>query len=972
MTSITRRTFVQAAGLALAAPAIWTRGEPAAAAGAAAAASAVGAVLDRIGLGEPASEKAHGFAADGSSVVAGALAQSARTLDPTEPAAVWGGTMRFRMKVDPSRTTYVSVKLWGEDHGVIEQEWRLQLFVDGKAVGWFEQGPVDSLDQNSVEPRIAGQFYLHTIPLPEKLTAGKSELELEVRSLGRLWSYGSADNYYRAMTAPTRPVYAAYTHVDPYFAPAQGDEFGAPAPVRRRPDDSAAAIDAVRARVREDQLLLLHGKPAASIDPWAWMTLALGYGWEESPAYRSAVALTKICEAIDATHLAWKANPAVLTASGQQWLGFGRVALALDTLWADIEPLLAARVVPGSTVVPNPGFEAGTAGWSIQKWRGTGTVVSDAEVVRSGTGSIRVTADPSATGSVVGVTLGSGSRPLIGVGTYQVSVWCRAEGVEGVGPYLDVLFYDAGGRVVQSDRKFFAAGGTHGWEQISASLATPPNAAAIRIDLRVEGSGTAWFDDVELVQTEGAPPEFPDMPVRRDAYREMLLASRDYWRQNQRHYTNQVQFTSLGVYLCNKGLELLSPADAWPEAQAREWIYEAVGLLPLSSGENADGTKKWKLGHDYRIYSGKGLSRELGYVGGYGEITGDLLTGMYEAVTHGTLAREDDALRDHVVKCLQARGWFRHEGFTAEGERVMRLESVVGWRNEHYAGEAVYATPTDKDVNPMQAASVFPTRELVGWTQEMIDDGQLGPMLSLLHTDRSSRIGLNAARFIIHDLPRFREASASAARLPAGWGQPDFLFADETAGVVAVKRGDEVLYASLYWRARQAVNRWSRVHLLRPDAERSATVRCEVDFGTAAPVGTFTIQDWVCWDYTINDSDGNGLFPGGFAPPGHALHQAFAGEELPIARTPSDMDPKLGATAVGVEAVESGRAPFYRLSYAGYHIAMNTTADQTFAYQCPATGEGIDCANGRTVPLRRPRLVGPGETVVLFDPAARA
>jgi hypothetical protein len=702
------------------------------------------------------------------------------------------------------------------------------------------------------------------------------------------------------------------------------------------------------------------------------MTLVHGYSWEEGPAYRSPLALAKVCEAIDATYLAWKKNDAVLTASGQQWLGFGRAALALDSLWDDIEPLLSARVTHGSTSVPNPGFEAGTAGWSVQKWRGTGTVTSDAEVARSGSASLKVIADPSDKGSVVGVTLGAGSRPFVGTGSYAVSVWCRTQDVTGVGPYLDVLFYDAAGAVVQSDRKFIAAGGTHDWEQIQATLTVPENTATIRIDLRVDGSGTAWFDDVVLEQVEGMPAEFPDSPVRRVAYREMFVASREYWRQNQRHYTNQVQFTSLGIYLCNKGLELIAPEDAWPEERAREWIYEAVGLLPLSSGENADGTKKWKLGHDYRIYSDKGLSRELGYVGGYGEITGDLLTGMYEAVTQGAVAREDEKLRAHIEKCFAARGWFRHEGFTAEGHRVMRLASMIGWRNEHYAGEVVYATPTDKDVNPVQAASVFPTPDLVGWTQEMIDDGQFGPILALLHTDTSSRIGLNAARFIMHDLPRFRSAAASGRRLPAGWGQPDFLFTDEAAGVVAIKRGDEVLYASLYWRARQAVNRWSRVHLLMPDTERSGTVRCDVEFGAAEPVGTFEIQDWVCWDYAINDSDGNGLLPGGFAPPGPVIHQAFAGEKLPIARTPSDMDPKLGATEIGVEAVESGRAPFYRLSYAGYHIAMNTTKDQTFTYRCPAVGVGIDCSTGARVALPLVRRVGPGETVVLFDPSSRA
>jgi len=43
-----------------------------------------------------------------------------------------------------------------------------------------------------------------------------------------------------------------------------------------------------------------------------------------------------------------------------------------------------------------------------------------------------------------------------------------------------------------------------------------------------------------------------------------------------------------------------------------------------------------------------------------------------------------------------------------------------------------------------------------------------------------------------------------ARLLPMTPGQPDFVFSDEEDGVVAVKNGDEILYASLYWRARIA------------------------------------------------------------------------------------------------------------------------------------------------------------------------
>jgi len=61
----------------------------------------------------------------------------------------------------------------------------------------------------------------------------------------------------------------------------------------------------------------------------------------------------------------------------------------------------------------------------------------------------------------------------------------------------------------------------------------------------------------------------------------------------------------------------------------------------------------------------------------------------------------------------------------------------------------------------------------------------------------------------------------------------------------------------------------------------------------------------MCWEYTINDSDRNGLLPGGITPPGPTLHQAYAGEKMPISATPADMHPRLGADELGVEAIQA-------------------------------------------------------------------
>lgn len=63
------------------------------------------------------------------------------------------------------------------------------------------------------------------------------------------------------------------------------------------------------------------------------------------------------------------------------------------------------------------------------------------------------------------------------------------------------------------------------------------------------------------------------------------------------------------------------------------------------------------------------------------------------------------------------------------------------------------------------------------------------------------------------------------------------------------------------------------------------------EFDSAAPVGEFQVQDWVCCDFGINDSNaGSVLFPGGLTPEGPVLHKGFAGKTLKIAEhrsTPS-------------------------------------------------------------------------------------
>ncbi|TDT97482.1 hypothetical protein EDD99_5622 [Streptomyces sp. 846.5] len=1084
-----------------------------------------GSALDTVVLGDTASETAHAVAAAASDTVAGELGQSARVLNSAGAKDYWGGTVAFTLKVDPKRPTYVSAKFWGGDFDPSGggDVWRLQLFLDGRAMGWFDQAVVDNIDMIDVAPRLPGAFYVHTLPLPLSATRGKTSLTIEIRAMGRIWPYGNnTDNdFYFPMTTASRGIYRAYTHTDPYFRPAHDDEFGSVAAPTTLADTDAAMIERITARVLDDQGSLLYGTAPSSMDPWQYETLLRGYYWPESPAYRNADALGLVCQAIDAQYLAWKADGtgAVLTASAQQWEGFGRVGLALFTGWNELQSQLDEDVSSGPTGLFNLGFEGGTSapyGWNSPGWASDGSYSRDTAVSRSGTASLKIassggsmlvasagfgrtgygqatyscwvrtdgksasphtliqfydakgtfvsgssdlhattgstgwqqltdtvdvpagatqyqfwmavsdgqtawfddvtitTPDPSVTerplanpgfesgsatptgwsvpgwansgsygrdttvshGGTASLKIVSTGNLLViptarggtAAGSLSFSCWAKTDGTATT-PHVLVQFWDADNTYLSGSADVHVATGSTDWQQLAGSVTVPDGATQYEFWLNVQGTETAWFDDVEITvpQPAGAAP----VP-RRAAYRDMLLSSRGYWRQNTRHYTNQNQFTALGIYECNRGLSLLSPADAWPQRKAMDWVYVAVGLLPFSGSEDADGNPSWVLGHDYHVVTPKGLSRELGYVGDYGETTG-MLARMYQSVREGVGGAEDTVLKARMVQLAKARGIFRYQAQDAEGNRAMRIETMIGWRNEPFPGDVVYGERTSWDDSPISATATFLDPDLIGYAQQMVADGQFSTQLALLVSNSLySRVGLNAFKFLARDLAVFQAQPASAARLPGRWDGPDFTFTDEVNGCLAVKRGQEVLYSSLYFRARQGVNDLARVHLLTPQSERSGTVR-ETSVLRRKPDRTFTVQDWVCWDFAINNSgQPSGVPAGGWAYPGPTLHQAFAGEVLHLAPVPADVNPWVGAQSIGEEAVLVGKAPFYTLDYAGYIIAMNTTTDQTFGFTPDCSDLTVDHRTGRPAVPGRPVPVPPLTTVVLFDPAARA
>lgn len=434
--------------------------------------------------------------------------------------------------------------------------------------------------------------------------------------------------------------------------------------------------------------------------------------------------------------------------------------------------------------------------------------------------------------------------------------------------------------------------------------------------------------------------------TRRKAFTGMLVACREIHRANRRQYTNQTMINDLyGIYLANRGIAVLSPSEALPEKQALRYLYESVGLEPWLGSEK-DGKPQKPLGDSYYQITAKGLTKELGFVGNYGEVL-DWVVQIEEATAPAFGKPGDPRIKEQLAKIARARAPFRYPMLDGEGNRAMVQETIVGWRDTHHPGNVTYDQRPSWDGGPFQAALASGDQQLIGYSQQMLEDGQFFESIRETNEDKGFR-----TTFGLLAVPARYEAMKALAprkeRLPMSWDQPDFVFSDEEDGVVALKNGDEILYVSLYWRARYAVNFLSRVHLLTPRFDRIATVASEIRF---TPSGMeYERPDWTNFGF------GNG----GIRYPGEIV-SAHAGEKLPIAKIPDGI-----AFKPGQESVFAGKGDFHQLRYGHYLISMNMSSDQTFELKAPDhAGAMMDLVTRKPVVAGSVEKIAPRTTLVI-------
>jgi hypothetical protein len=135
-------------------------------------------------------------------------------------------------------------------------------------------------------------------------------------------------------------------------------------------------------------------------------------------------------------------------------------------------------------LIPNGGFESGSAGWSLAPQAVIDTNPADAH---SGNNSLLLTA----TGPWQATS--SATLAITGGKAYSFNGWGRASSGTG---YFSLFSYDATGNQIASNYLPFAGAGS--WVNVIATYTAPPNAVAFRLALQNANSGTFGFDDITL------------------------------------------------------------------------------------------------------------------------------------------------------------------------------------------------------------------------------------------------------------------------------------------------------------------------------------------------------------------------------------------------------------------------------------------------------------------------------------------
>lgn len=326
--------------------------------------------LDTLKFGDSTSESAHQVATGfstvqattaplptdpptnaASDIVQGQFGQSARRLlGRGATGDYYGGEMSLRMSVDPVKLNYFTVKTWGGD---TSDSWMV-LNVEGLELGWrHDYLATDEMMFHQSSGWYPGAFTYRTMRLPYHLTRGKTQVTLKLRSLGKIAFYagGSYDNRQTRMTAPTVPLYAAYTHTgaQPDVSAEQQGTVAAGTTASENGDQVVANWKTAM----NGHIASRLAAAASSLSPDDLQFLAHSYGVSWSTGYQNPAVVSQVRDALDAMVTAYAAAPTTYIGShgNESWGGYlGPAGEAARLLKTPLAADLAASGAYGGSV----------------------------------------------------------------------------------------------------------------------------------------------------------------------------------------------------------------------------------------------------------------------------------------------------------------------------------------------------------------------------------------------------------------------------------------------------------------------------------------------------------------------------------------------------------------------------------------------------------------------------------------------
>jgi hypothetical protein len=304
-------------------------------------------------------------------------------------------------------------------------------------------------------------------------------------------------------------------------------------------------------------------------------------------------------------------------------------------------PSLSLAQEPVNLVV-NPSFEQGTQGWadfwSREKGMGKAEIVPSP--VHSGTRALKVQYSGSHDWSF------SQAQPFpVQPGEiYAFSGWVKCEDMAGQGQ-LSVVTRDAQNQVLDWMWGLKSTSGNHDWQKLSGRFVVPRGCATVEFRITGEGSGTSYWDDLDLEKAGDAPAPLSQNPVTLSfsktrlvyspsenlllfsppeglAYRFQGLGRTTSVLRAVKTAENQLQFTladpggaplSASVVLDGEGVALFSLKGEGPMDEDFEFpgpLLSSPGqnwVIPMNEGLYVPSDDPYFKAWDLVLYGGHGL-----------------------------------------------------------------------------------------------------------------------------------------------------------------------------------------------------------------------------------------------------------------------------------------------------------------------------------------------------------------------------